>query len=267
MSVKFYLQLTEYITLRLIRKFVFNYKFLLKFGKYIPYFKVNTNQNNAVILVDRYINLVQKNCPELLQLNDLRILEIGAGTTNTVGLLLAEKLKCKVNVYDPFVEFDDITDRNNKIKYLIKPQTEQLVNRISKLDTQKYHLILSNSVLEHVENPELLFHDLKNVLSIDGKMLHIVDYRDHFFKYPYFFLMFSDKIWNKWLNPGDLFRWRLDDHILLVDKTNLKIKIIYKKTELDKLKQINHKIIKKFYSKKDWEVLEAVLIISKPLSD
>ncbi len=261
MGIKFYFQLTEYITLRLIRKFVFNYKFLLKFGKYIPYFKVNTNQDNAGILVDRYFDLLRKNCPELLQLNDLRVLEIGAGTTNTVGLLLAEKLACKVDVYDPFVEFDNKTDETNKKRYKIKLETEKAVRRINKLESNKYHLILSNSVLEHVEHPELLFHDLKIALIANGKMLHIVDYRDHFFKYPYFFLIFSEKTWNRLLNPGDLYRWRLDDHISSAYKNNLHVEILEQTILENELILIKKKINKLFLLKEKWKTTEAAMLV------
>ena len=261
MRIKFYFQIIEYITLRLIRKFIFNYKFLLKFGKYIPYFKVNTNQDNAGTLVDRYFDLLRKNCPELLQLNDLRVLEIGAGTTNTVGLLLAEKLSCKVDVYDPFVEFDNKTDETNKKRYKIKLETEKAVSRINKLESNKYHLILSNSVLEHVEHPELLFHDLKIALIANGKMLHIVDYRDHFFKYPYFFLLFIDKAWNKWLNPGDLYRWRLDDHIEAAVKNKLKIEIIEKEILEKQYTFIKKHLDEKFILKQYNNITNAILLV------
>jgi len=44
-------------------------------------------------------------------------------------------------------------------------------------------------------------------------MLHRVDYRDHFFKYPFQFLTFPKAIWDNLLNPGDLTRLRLDDHL------------------------------------------------------
>jgi SAM-dependent methyltransferase len=260
--MKFKFQLTEYVILRLIRKFIFSYNFLLKFGKYIPYFKVNTNQDNASILVDRYIDLLRKNCPELLQLNDLRILEIGAGTTNTVGLLLAEKLACNVDVYDPFVEFDIKTDETNKKRFKIKPETEKALRRINELVSNKYQLILSNSVLEHVENPELLFHNLKNVLTANGKMLHIVDYRDHFFKYPYFFLMFTDKAWNRWLNPGDLFRWRMDDHIDAAEKNQLKINILEREILEKQYNIIKNMIEEKFNLKQYNEIATAVLIVN-----
>ena len=35
-------------------------------------------------------------------------------------------------------------------------------------------------------------------------MLHVVDYRDHFFKYPLHFLQFSQNTWRRFLNPGRL---------------------------------------------------------------
>jgi SAM-dependent methyltransferase len=219
----------------------------LKFGKYIPYFKVNSNQEGATKLVERYVELLKKNCSDLLHLNDLRILEIGAGTTNTVGLLLAEKLGCKVDVCDPYVIFDYISNKKNIAYYGISKSVLSSVKRIDKPNEKAYDLIISNSVLEHVEVVNTFFKEMKQALKKTGKMFHIVDYRDHFFKYPYFFLIFSKKIWNRWLNPGDLFRWRLDDHINSVLKSNLRVKILEEKKLEQELFLINKKLIKYFY--------------------
>ncbi len=262
MPLKFYFQLTEYISLRLARKFIFNYKFLLKYGKYLPYFKVNINQEGASQLVDRYVELLKTHSADFFKLKDVRILEIGAGTTNTVGLLLAQKLGSKVDVCDPFVIFDQIANKKNITHYGISDSAVSLVKRIDKPVEKEYDLIISNSVLEHVEDIDTFFKEMKQSLSANGKMLHIIDYQDHFFKYPYFFLMFSKKTWNTWLNPGDLYRWRLDDHLEAALKSKLTFDIIEINTLENQYKYIEKKIHIDFKTKKYNHVSTASIILN-----
>jgi hypothetical protein len=54
-------------------------------------------------------------------------------------------------------------------------------------------------------------------------MIHCIDYRDHFFKYPYHFLLFSKKTWDTFLNPGDLFRYRVSDHVNIMENAGFKV--------------------------------------------
>ncbi|HEX5943033.1 MAG TPA: hypothetical protein VFY66_12190, partial [Anaerolineales bacterium] len=47
----------------------------------------------------------------------------------------------------------------------------------------------------------------------DGIQLHYVDLRDHFFKYPFEMLCFSEGAWRRWLNPSSNHnRYRLWDY-------------------------------------------------------
>ena len=209
----FYFQLVEYVALRLIRRFLFTYNTLLKIGKIVPHYGVNSNQSHAVELVDAYEQLVRKYAPDVLTLDNCRILEIGAGVTDTVGLLLAERFTCEVHVCDPYVDFDADGTAAAIQQFGITPEARNRTKRVREPLTNGYDLILSNSVLEHVEHPTQFFGQMKIAIRERGRMIHRVDYRDHFFKYPYHFLMFSDFVWNTFLNPGDLYRWRLDDHL------------------------------------------------------
>lgn len=263
MPIKFYLQLSEYIILRLIRKFIFSYNFLLKFGKYFPYFKVNLNQSNSNLIVEEYFKCIMENCPQILEKHNLKVLEIGVGKTNSTGYMISKIFKCEVDVYDPYVEFDSIEDGRMLNYFNISKSTIDNVNRVVELNTNEYDLILSHSVLEHVEDLDTLFKSNSLVLKENGISIHIVDYRDHFFKYPYFFLMFTDNTWNKWLNPGDLYRWRLDDHIESARKANFDIKVLdIVKQEPDKI-SILKKINERFLKLKNWNVLTAKIILTK----
>jgi len=63
-------------------------------------------------------------------------------------------------------------------------------------------LVLSNSVLEHVEDLAGTVADLASVTASGGQQVHFIDLRDHYFKHPFEMLCHSDKVWRKFLNPG-----------------------------------------------------------------
>lgn len=258
--MKFAFQLTEYVVLRLVRRFLFPYSLLLRIGHLVPYFRVNTNQDSAAELVDTYERLVRENCPEVLQRGNLRILEIGAGVTNTVGLLLAERLNCEVDVCDPYVRFHAPGTAEGVKRFAISQGAQQRTKRVSMPDANAYDLILSNSVLEHVENPTLFFGQMKSALREGGRMIHRVDYRDHFFKYPFFFLMFSDVVWNTFLNPGDLYRWRLDDHLESISASGLAPKVTDVITLSSDYTKIQKRMQSRFTSMKHNDVATATIV-------
>jgi SAM-dependent methyltransferase len=63
-------------------------------------------------------------------------------------------------------------------------------------------LVLSNSVLEHVDGLAVVVPQLARATRPGGSQLHYVDMRDHFFKYPFEMLCHSERVWRHWLNPG-----------------------------------------------------------------
>lgn len=62
-------------------------------------------------------------------------------------------------------------------------------------------LVISNSVYEHLEDVDGSTRALAAVTRADGLHIHFVDLRDHFFKYPFEMLRYSEGIWRRWLNP------------------------------------------------------------------
>jgi SAM-dependent methyltransferase len=63
-------------------------------------------------------------------------------------------------------------------------------------------LVFSNSVLEHVDDVEGSVSTLTRLTDPHGLHVHFVDLRDHFFKYPFEMLRFSEPSWRRWLNPS-----------------------------------------------------------------
>ncbi len=260
--MKFYFQLVEYIALRMLRRFVFTYNFLLRFGRFIPYYQVNMNQDMPEELVERYIRYMPDLNRRYDDWSEVRILEVGAGTTNAVGLLLAHRLGCKVDVFDPYVQFDQEQTNKCIAHFKMHDETVNRVRRVEKLDGE-YDFILSNSVLEHVKDIDQFFIDTKEVLKENGAMVHFVDYRDHFFKYPYFFLMFSKRTWDTFLNPGDLYRWRLDHHLEAVKKVMMKLEILETEILEDEAVRIEKRIQPYFRKMQNWKVTTASIVLRR----
>ena len=74
-------------------------------------------------------------------------------------------------------------------------------------------IVISSSVYEHVDDVEGITRALAGLTKPDGIQIHYVDLRDHFFKYPFEMLRFSERTWRGWLNPSSNHnRYRLWDY-------------------------------------------------------
>jgi hypothetical protein len=74
-------------------------------------------------------------------------------------------------------------------------------------------LVFSSDVFEHLEEVNSITEALAKVMHPKGTQVHFIDLRDHFFKYPFEMLCYSDPIWRHWLNPGSNHnRYRLTDY-------------------------------------------------------
>lgn len=245
----------EYVLMRLVRRYLFTDKFLVKFGKWIPYYYENINQNNPQFLVDIYQSYVKE---KNLTFDGKVVLELGSGVTNSVSYELLARGCSEVYLYEPFAEFNEKKDKELLLsiaeKYgLTADEILQKVNRCTELECipdNKIDLVFSNSVLEHVLNPLELFRALYLKMNYRGMMFHLVDYRDHFFKYPYHKLLFTKAQWNKWLNPGDLPGWVLRDHIAMFENSGFSVHADMVEKDSAKFEKIR-KIISNDYNKED----------------
>jgi hypothetical protein len=74
----------------------------------------------------------------------------------------------------------------------------------------KADIVCSTSVFEHLADPTGVLDALVNLTIENGIHIHFIDLRDHFFKYPFEMLTYSENTWKNWLNPtSHLNRWRL----------------------------------------------------------
>jgi SAM-dependent methyltransferase len=80
-------------------------------------------------------------------------------------------------------------------------------------DMPRFDFVFTSSVYEHLDDVDGITCSLAALTQPDGLHVHYVDLRDHFFKYPFEMLTFSEKAWRGWLNPtSNHNRFRLRDY-------------------------------------------------------
>ena len=114
------------------------------------------------------------------------------------------------------MENDTVKPRKEFITLLHGDITSKTIqNQIVQVD-----YVLSNSVYEHLNGVEAITRALAKLTKPDGSHIHFVDLRDHFFKYPFEMLRFSEKVWLNWLNPSSHHnRYRLWDYRKAFEET------------------------------------------------
>jgi hypothetical protein len=74
-------------------------------------------------------------------------------------------------------------------------------------------LVFSTSVYEHLGDVEEITAALASLTRPDGANLHFIDLRDHYFKYSFEMLCYSNETWRRWLNPtSNHNRYRFRDY-------------------------------------------------------
>ncbi len=236
----------EYVTLRLIRRWMVPDALLARLARLLPdrYLASCVGLGQPAQIVARWEQAVR---PFARSFDGLDILEIGAGAANATGeVLLGRNAKSWIGM-DPFFAPNGEGGR--------LARTRSLEN----IPDAGIDAIVSHSVLEHVEDGQTLFAQCRRVLKPGGFMIHIVDYRDHFFKYPFHFLQFSGDAW-RWLNPGDLPRWRLYDHLRQLADAGFTTSVVSRKIDDDAFAVIRPHVARDFVvDDPDVAVVEGVL--------
>lgn len=154
------------------------------------------------------------------------VLVFGYGGRFAVGVELLKRGASHVVLCDHFVLLD--RERNLQLlpeyeSYLhlvngeVLPRPEQITLRhgdIREADFQAeipaVDLVLSTSVYEHLGDVAGITKALARLTAPHGAQLHYVDLRDHYFKFPFEMLAYSETIWRNFLNPtSNLNRFRL----------------------------------------------------------
>jgi len=154
-----------------------------------------------------------------LSLRGKTVCVVGYGGSVGIGLQLLEQGAATVVLQDPFASTRRARDRSLDPALRDKYGPDRLVLVHEQLDAwARRHpatvdVIVSNSVLEHVADVPGVVAACAALTAPGGLNIHLVDLRDHYFKYPFEMLCYSEPTWRRWLNASNnLNRWRLPDH-------------------------------------------------------
>ena len=131
-------------------------------------------------------------------------------------------------------------------------------------------VILSMSVFEHLQNVKDTVQALSALTNSQGIHIHFIDLRDHYFKYPFEMLCYSEQTWHKWLNPSShLNRYRMQDYQSIFESYFLDIQIKILERNLEEFQAIHSRIDKKFLTGDDNldSVTNLLIIAKKPCKE
>jgi len=165
--------------------------------------------------VQRYIDVLSERG---LSFRGKRVLIFGYGGRFDIGFGLLKEGAAHVILCDRYASPDEVHNRQmfaTEEKYFVseskglRPRPEWMTLLQSDIreiqatgEIQPVDIVLSSSVYEHLDDVEGITHALACLTKPDGIQIHFVDLRDHFFKYPFEMLRFSERTWRGWLNPS-----------------------------------------------------------------
>ena len=183
--------------------------------------------NNPFAAIQRYVEVLSKRGRSF---HGKRVLIFGYGGRFDIGLgILKEGDAAHVILCDKYAPPDEQHNQRmfaSEEKYFvmeqkgIRPRAEWMTLVESDIrdiqssgNLEPVDIVISSSVYEHLEDVEGITRALARLTKPDGIHIHYVDLRDHFFKYPFEMLRFSERTWRTWLNPSSNHnRYRLWDY-------------------------------------------------------
>lgn len=232
-------------------------RFLLKHRWII---RPGLESSDPLAAVDQYILALEK---QGRSINGQRILVFGYGGRYAVGLELLKRGAAHVVLCDHFIALDESRNLELWPRYegylsmvngavIPNPSHVTLVHGdICNHETQKkistVDFVMSTSVYEHLDNVNGITQALMNLTAPHGAHLHFVDLRDHYFKYPFEMLVFSEKVWRNFLNPtSNLNRFRLPDYKRVFETYFNKVEIVVIQRNLAEFKAARPRIRPEF---------------------
>jgi len=136
----------------------------------------------------------------------------------------------------------------------VTPRPEHITLRHGDIRDAKFQadipavdLVLSTSVYEHLADVDGITSALAKLTAPHGVHLHFVDLRDHYFKYPFEMLAYSEAAWKNFLNPtSNLNRYRVPSYQRIFENYFEQVKINILARQEDEFKQASHRIRSEF---------------------
>jgi hypothetical protein len=178
--------------------------------------------NNPFAAIQRYSDVLSQHG---FSLQGKRVLVFGYGGRFDIGFGILKEGAAHVILCDKYAPPDEEHNRRMfgaEEKYFVmdsqglrpRPAWMSLLEAdIREVTLEPVDIVISSSVYEHLDDVEGVTGALSRLTQPDGIHLHYVDLRDHFFKYPFEMLRFSEDTWRRWLNPSSNHnRYRLWDY-------------------------------------------------------
>jgi len=252
----------EYFTLRLIRKYLFTYEFLIRYGNLIPYYKITPGQFSSEGIMGKYLKFAEN---ENVDIKNKTILELGVGATNSTCYALIDHGAKLCYAYESYVRFnkekdDKIIEQNSQYQHMLDKVIR--VENLNDVDSGGVDIVFSHTYLQYIENLDELCQHLKRIVKDDAWMAHQMDYRDHFFKYPFQFYKFNKKTW-RIINTG-LSRFRISDHVRIFNENGFTAKILDQTIKMEEFLKFRsrNKIDKEFRHYSDNDLATVMGVVS-----
>mgnify|MGYP002861971509 CR=1 FL=1 len=262
----------RYLVLRFLRHFMPEglARFLLKRRWLI---QPGLESSDPFSAVERYVEILSLNG---VTIQGKRVLVFGYGGRFAVGVDLLRRGAAHIVLCDHFVLLDH--ERNRELlsvygTYLkleqdkVRPQSEfitllhgdiredQIQRQIEQVD-----IVLSTSVYEHLGDVAGVTKALAKLTAPQGVHLHFVDLRDHYFKYPFEMLKYSENMWRNFLNPtSNLNRFRVNDYQRVFDASFQQANITVLERLMDEFNKVKGEIRSEFKTGED--AMDAVTLI------
>ncbi|MHA2012198.1 MAG: methyltransferase domain-containing protein [Candidatus Helarchaeota archaeon] len=262
----------EYLLARFVRKFtpesVVN--FFLQKGIFI---KPGLETSNPDEALSQYLSVLDK---QGISIAGKKCLLFGYGGNFGLGCMLLEQGATHVVLMDKYAHPN--TQRNLALlpryeKYLeytgkeVLPHSNNITlhhDDIQKLSTT-IDIVLSSSVFEHVEDVEGVAQALSTLMNPQGVQIHFIDLRDHFFKYPFEMLCYSEKTWYNWLNPSSyLNRYRMPDYQRVFETYFTNVEMTVLERNMDAFQQVQSRVRKEFLTgNNEIDSITSILIVAR----
>jgi hypothetical protein len=189
--------------------------------------------------VQRYVDVLSERGSSF---RGKRVLVFGYGGRFDLGFGLLKEGAAHVVLCDKYAPPDEAHNRQMfaaEEKYFfvessgLRPRPEWMTLLESDIrdieaanEVELVDIVVSSSVYEHLDDVEGITHALAGLTRSAGLHIHFVDLRDHFFKYPFEMLRFSEDTWRKWLNPSSNHnRYRLWNYRMVFEACFEKVEI------------------------------------------
>lgn len=231
---------------------------------------------------DRYVRALETINQEI---PGKQILVLGYGGSFGLAVTLLDRGASHVVLLDPFAKLKHSENRklaaasSSYLKFdgntvIPDPQRITIIHeRVSSYlerKPQKLDLVLSSSVFEHIPDPLVETRALARMTEDGGHHVHVIDLRDHFFRYPFEMLCHSKVFWDRWLNPpSNLNRFRSWEYEAVFRHCFQRVHLEIIETDVEAFRRVKRRIRAEFLSGNEEldSASKIILTASNPIRD